>query len=143
MRGETNECAKVHYNLLGPVIRNNYLEWVGMNSTFMQTVFIFYPVSMTFAHTWALHYISTYDWVKTGWLRKLTRTILGAAVYYVLYIGRHFLIITETNIKLEFIIRLTCVALIPFVVFGVLPILFNYLGLVKRAEEATTENSRD
>jgi hypothetical protein len=105
---------------------------IGMTHTFLYAKFILIPAFMTFAHTWALHYVSTYDWVRTSWRRKLIRTIIGVIICVGYFVGRYYYRLRiETPV---FIItnQFIFISFTPFLIFGLLPIFFKWIGLVKR-----------
>ena len=108
-----------------------------MTNTFTNSRFILIPAFMTFAHTWALNYVCTYDWVRTSWRRKLIRTIIGVLVCSGYFASREYLrfyVNTEAFIITN---RLIFINLTPFLVFGLLPIFFKWIGLVKRENPTT------
>jgi len=107
---------------------------MGMNATFLESSKILIPISMTFAQTWTLHYVPTYDWVRTIWWRKLIRTLIAIVLLGGLFYGRHLFLQRNELIILLLLNKMIFVFITPFFVFSVLPIAFNWMGLVKREE---------
>jgi len=103
-----------------------------MNETYLQSRIILIPIAMTFAHTWALNYVSTYDWVRTSWQRKLGRTFIGAIVLAGCIYGRYKFVENDDDFKLVLCQKYIFSFIIPFIIFAFLPIFFKFIGLVKR-----------
>ena len=105
---------------------------MGMSSTIMNSRFIFIPMSACFGLTYALHYVPTYDWVRTNWWRKLIRTFLATAFCIGSHFFSNFTLYYRDIVPLILFNRLIYAFILPFVVFGLLPIFFKWIGLVKR-----------
>lgn len=114
---------------------------LGMNATFLESSKIFIPISMTFAQTWTLHYVPTYDWVRTIWWRKLIRTLMAIVILGGILYGRFLFLKQNELVVLILINKITFVMLTPFFVFSILPVAFNWMGLVKREEQTARASS--
>lgn len=95
---------------------------------------LFYVCGMVFGCSFSLSYIDVFDWVHTRRSKKLIRSLLGV----ILAIGLTllFFIATPGDPTTRFVYNhATPGFLVPFLMYGVWPIICSKIGLVSLPEE--------
>lgn len=64
---------------------------IGLVPTYNMTSVLFFIIGMVFGQSYAMNFIKPLLWVHTGWLKKITRAIIGSLIAIGVYVGFYFL----------------------------------------------------
>jgi hypothetical protein len=104
---------------------------LGTTQTFYQTSIIFFIIGMAFGQPFSLSYVRPLLWVHSEVWRKVIRTVLGIAICIGISYGFYFLAINSSNMTTKYFwIFLLPNIIVSFFIFGIYPIICNWIGLV-------------
>ena len=103
---------------------------LGLDQTFFFCSILFFITGMGFGTSYSLVHVDCLDWVRTQFLYRVARGLLGCAVSTGIFIGFQYIPCNDNPTRFFFRYALPALSL-SFFIFGIYPILCKKIGLVK------------